>query len=76
MKLFNWICNSVGGNILLIILIFLVFLAISFFSTAGVLWLINWAFGLTFWSWKTSLGIWLGLSLLEGIFTARVKVEK
>lgn len=76
MKLFNWIVNSVGGNILLIILIFLVFLAISFFSTAGVLWLIDWAFNLTFWSWKTAVGIWLGLSLLEGIFTARVKVEK
>ena len=76
MKLFNWIGNSVGGNILLFLLFFLIVLAVSFFSTAGILWLINWAFGLTFWSWKTSFGIWLAISLLSGMLTAHVKVER
>lgn len=76
MKLFNRIGNSVGGNILLFLFFFLIVLAVSFFSTAGILWLINWAFGLTFWSWKTSLGIWLAISLLSGMLTAHVKVER
>lgn len=76
MKLFNWIVNSVGGNIILFLLFFLIVLAVSFFSTAGILWLINWAFGLNFWSWKACLGIWCAISILEGIFTTHVKVEK
>ena len=76
MKLLNKLFSTLGGNIVLAILFFLLFLAISFFSTAGVLWLINWAFGLNFWNWKVCFGIWLALSLLEGIFTARIKVEK
>lgn len=76
MKLLGKLMGSVGGNIILIILIFLLFLAISFFSTAGILYLINWAFGLDFWNWKVCVGIWLAISLLEGIFSTSVKVEK
>ena len=76
MKLAEKLFSSVGGNIVLAILIFLLLLAVSFFATAGVLWLINWAFGLSFWNWKICFGIWLALSLLEGMFTTRVKIEQ
>ena len=76
MKLLNRLLSTLGGNIVFAVLLFLLFLAVSFFSTAGILWLINWAFGLNFWSWKVCFGIWLAISLLEGIFTTSVKVEK
>lgn len=52
-------------TILLAVLFFVSYLVISFFATAGVLWVINWAFSLSFWSWKTSFGIWLALALLS-----------
>ena len=76
MKLFNKLFSTAGGSIVLAILIFLLILAVSFFTTAGVLWLINWAFGLDFWNWKFCFGIWLALSLLESIFKTSVKIEQ
>ena len=76
MKLFDKLFSTAGGSIVLAILIFLLILTVSFFMTAGVLWLINWAFGLDFWNWKICFGIWLALSLLESIFKTSVKIEK
>lgn len=76
MKFFDWLTDTLCGRTVLVILFILIFIAISFFTTAGILWVINWAFGLNFWSWKACLGIWCAISILEGIFTTHVKVEK
>lgn len=45
---------------------------LSFFANAGVLWLICWAFRMTWWSWRVCIGVWLLEILLETIFKARV----
>ena len=58
-------------RIAIILAIFLIYLAASFFAVAGVLWVINWALDLSFWNWKVSFGIWLALVLL----TANLGVE-
>ena len=76
MKFFDKYFGTAGGSIVLVILLFVLFLAVSFFLTAGILWCINWAFGLNFWSWKICLGIWLAISLLESIFKANIKIER
>lgn len=43
-------------------------LVLSFFTTAGILRLICWAFKWTWWSWKISFGIWLGMALISSLF--------
>ena len=68
--------DSVLVSILLSLLVFLLVCAVSFFGTAGVLWVINWAFGLSFWNWRTCIGIWLALMLLTGSIKAQMKVER
>lgn len=68
--------NSIAVSILVAILVFLLVCAVSFFATAGILWVINWAFNLSFWSWKTCLGIWLALVLLTGGVKAQMKVNE
>jgi len=68
--------DSVLVSILLSLLFFLLVCAVSFFTTAGVLWVINWAFGLSFWSWRTCIAIWLALMLLTGCIKAHMKVEQ
>ncbi len=40
---------------------------ISFFGTALLIWLICWAFALTF-SWKITFGIWIIICILRSIF--------
>lgn len=50
---------------LITILIIAICLAISFFCTAGLVWVVCWAFGLT-WSWKIALGVWAALCLISG----------
>ena len=47
------------------VLIVAVLLAISFFGTAGLVWLVCWAFKWT-WSWKISLGVWALSCLVSG----------
>ena len=54
-------------KVITIILVILIALAISFFSTAGLVKLACWAFGYTF-SWKLSVGIWVVLWLLGSAF--------
>jgi len=68
--------DSVLVSVLLAFLVFLLVCAVSFFATAGVLWVINWAFGLSFWNWRTCIGIWLALMLLTGSIKAQMKVER
>lgn len=53
-------------------LLVLVVYAVSFFVTAGILWLICWAFALTF-TWKIAIGIWLVLILARSVFQVTVK---
>ena len=67
--------NATGVSCLIVALIFIAALAISFFTTAGITWLIM--YGLTAigvalpiaWSWWLSAVIWLVLCLLGGIFS-------
>lgn len=40
----------------------------SFLVTAGLLWLVCWAFSLTF-SWKISFGVWITLMILRSFLT-------
>ena len=68
--------DSVLVSILLSLLVFLLVCAVSFFGTAGVLWVINWAFGLSFWNWRTCIAIWRALMLLTGGIKAQMKVEQ
>lgn len=68
--------DSVITTVLVAFLVFLIVCAVSFFATAGVLWVINWAFGLSFWNWRTCIGVWLALMLLTGGIKAQMKVEQ
>lgn len=60
----------VTGMSILAVLIGLAIGAISFLVIAGILWLICWAFSLTF-SWKIAFGIWLILLILRWVFSRR-----
>ena len=62
--------------ILFVILAFVAIIGVSFLATAGILRLICWAFDLTWWSWKTSFGVWLAIALASSVFTSHIKVEK
>lgn len=53
------------GKIVLYVVIVAALLAISFFGTAGLVWLVCWAFKWT-WSWKISVGVWAALILVSG----------
>ena len=52
-------------KVLITILIIAICLAVSFFGTAGLVWVICWAFGLS-WNWKIALGVWAALCLISG----------
>lgn len=59
------------SKILLFILLFILLNGLSFLITAGILKLIFACFGLAFsFSWKTALGVWLILLILNGIGSA------
>ena len=57
-----------------IIAIFLAILVLDFLCTAGLLWLICWAFKLAF-SWKVVFGIWAIIAILQAIFKPSVHVN-
>lgn len=57
---------------LLAVLLFLITCAISFLITAGIIWVICWAFGFLF-TWKLVIGIWAVLLLLKNVFSVTVK---
>lgn len=42
------------------ILLIILALALSFFGTAGVVWLVCWAFGLA-WSWEIAISVWAAI---------------
>lgn len=46
------------------ILIIAFALTLSFFGTAGLVWLVCWAFSLA-WSWKLSIGVWAAICLIS-----------
>ena len=66
--------NLSGTSCLIVGLVFLIAIAISFFATAGITWLIM--YGLTAigvalpitWSWWLVVVVWLVLGLLGSIF--------
>ena len=60
---------------LVLIAIVVAFVAASFFISAGLIWLIAWAFDLIF-TWKAAFGMWLILLLVSGVFKSHVTVEK
>jgi len=60
-------------EIILVIVCDVVSIAVSFFATAGLLWVICWAFNLAWWSWKISLGVWVALLILSSTFKVVVK---
>ena len=65
------------------ILLILLYLAVSFLLTSGLIWLLCWllpAIGITAigtftiaFSWKLALAIWIILALLQSIFSAGKK---
>lgn len=59
---------------LLTILLFLITCTVSFLITAGIVWVICWAFGFLF-TWKLVIGIWTVLVLLKNIFNVTVKKD-
>ena len=56
---------------LITILIIAICLAISFFGTSGLVWVVCWAFGLS-WSWEIALGVWAALCLISGAVNTTV----
>ena len=71
-----------GENKMLVLLI-LLYLAISFLLTSGLIWLLCWllpAIGITAigtftiaFSWKLALAVWIILALLQSIFSVGKK---
>ena len=67
--------NPTGTSCLILGLLFLIAIAISFFGTAGITWLIMYgltAIGIALpitWSWWLAAVVWLVLGLLGSIFT-------
>ena len=52
----------------LIAYVFIIIL--SYFTTAGILWVVCLAFGFA-WSWKVTFAVWLVEALLRSIFSRR-----
>lgn len=53
-----------------------IILLLSYFATAGIIWLMCWAFSWTWWSWKTCFGIWLLMFLLSSTFKSVTHSKK
>lgn len=49
-------------------------MAASLIVTAGLVWLVCWAFNLL-WSWKIAIGVWALIFLLSAIFKSTVHKE-
>lgn len=56
----------------IIFLLILVLCMISYLSVAGIWWVVCYAFGFSYWSWLTSLAVWLVLLLVNDMLS-RVK---
>ncbi len=55
------------GKAILYFIIVLLVLVVSFLFTAGLYWVVAWAFDFAF-SWKYALGIWVALFVIKSIF--------
>lgn len=60
---------------LLVFIIWLGIMIVDFLLTAGIVWLVCFAFGLVF-SWKMVLGIWAIIAILHSIFSKNIHVNK
>lgn len=49
-------------------------LAVSFVLTAGLWYLVCWAFGIA-WSWKVSVGVWCALALISSAVKSNIKKD-
>lgn len=63
-----------GASVAIIFVILL--LLLSYFATAGIIWLMCWAFSWTWWSWKACFGIWLLMFLLSSTFKSVTHSKK
>lgn len=61
--------------LLFVLFILAVYVGLSFFISAGIIWLIAWAFDLIF-SWKAVIGVWLILVLVSSFFKSDSKTDK
>lgn len=52
---------------LFIVLTILAFEGLSFIISAGLIWVVAWAFGFAF-SWKLAIGLWIIWSIALGLF--------
>lgn len=57
------------------ILLIILALALSFFGTAGLVWLVCWAFGLA-WSWKIAIGVWAVICLVSSAVKSTIHTNK
>jgi len=60
---------------LFIILVVLGYITLDFAISAGLIWVICWAFDL-FFNWKAVIGVWILLILISSRFNAKVEREK
>lgn len=58
----------------IIVLLVVLGLGTSFFITAGLTWLVCWAFSFAF-TWKLALGVWAASCLISGAFKATMTVH-
>lgn len=59
-----------------IALVFLLTAILSFFVSAGILWLIFYLFNVNWWSWRVALGCWLIGILLSSVFNTHINVGR
>lgn len=51
-------------TVLFYIAVILITFGLSFLISAGLIWVVCWAFGLA-WSWKLALGLWVVMLLIS-----------
>jgi len=61
-----------GGAVVGVMGLFIVaaVLGLSFLFTSGLVWLVCWAFSLTF-TWKVSFGVWVSIMIAKSIFKSK-----
>lgn len=60
---------------LILLLALLGYLALDFVFSAGLIWIICWAFNLV-WNWKAVIGVWVLLVLISGKFHTTVTKDE
>lgn len=62
------------GKVFAVVVSVIADLAVSFVRTAGLWYLVCWAFGIA-WSWKVSVGVWCALTLISSAVQSNSKKE-